>query len=351
MKRRSASTQLSLFGGAAAGDGLAPHAESTRALAETLPAELRLGTSSWSFPGWRGIVWSEARSEAQLAREGLAVYARHPLFRTVGIDRTFYAPVEREVFAGWAAQVPAGFRFLIKAHDACTLARFPTHPRYGARRGETNDRFLDPAYATDRVVAPAVEGLGEKAGPILFQLPPQPLQELGGAAAFAERLHAFLDALPKGPIYAVELRNRGLLTPAYVQALEAAGAVHCCNVHAGMLPLAEQIRRVDPARGPAVVVRWMLHDGLDYQKAVARYAPFSALVDEDEATRETIARLLMTSTQRRVPTWVVINNKAEGSAPLSAEKLARRLAALRQPPTRDISTLPSTVSSEERSSE
>ena len=351
MKRRNAS-QLSLFGGGGAGGGwpgLAPAAEELRPLGATLPAGLHLGTSSWTFPGWRGLVWNEAPTETQLAREGLEVYARHPLFRTVGIDRTFYAPVEREVFADWAAQVPADFRFLIKAHDACTLARFPTHPRYGARRGEANDRFLDPAYATEKVVAPAIGGLGGKAGPILFQLPPQPAAQLG---AFPDRLHAFLAALPKGPLYAVELRNRTLLTPAYLEALAAAGAVHCCNVHTGMLPLAEQIRRVDPLRAPAVVVRWMLQDGLDYQAAVARYSPFSELVDEDAETRETIARLLMTSTQRRVPTWVVINNKAEGSAPRSAEMLARRLAELGlQPPTRDISTLPSTDSSDERSSE
>jgi len=324
--RRKAPPQLSLFGTPEpAVPRIPPAAAALAPLAASLPETLRLGTSSWTFPGWSGIVWPDAPGEARLAREGLPIYARHPLLRTVGIDRTFYAPVEAAVLAGYAAQVPADFRFLVKAHEACTIERWPAHARYGAHRGQSNDRFLDPAYAADRVVGPAVEGLGDKLGPIVFQLPPQAL-----GADFAERLHRFLEGLPRGPLYAVELRNGKLLGPRYVDALSAAGAVHCFNVHAGMVPIADQLRRIDPLRGRAVVVRWMLHDGLTYEKAVARYGPFSALVDEDPATRETIAQLAVAAAQTGIPMWIVVNNKAEGSAPLSIAKLARAIAELRQ---------------------
>ena len=318
--------QLSLFGAPLppAPEPIAPAAAALAPVAAALPPGLRLGTSSWTFPGWAGLVWPEATSEARLARDGLPVYARHPLLRTVGIDRTFYAPVEASVFTGYAAQVPDDFRFLVKAHEACTVARWPAHARYGARSGQPNERFLDPGYATDRVVGPAVEGLGDKLGPIVFQLPPQ-----APGGDFAERLHRFLEALPRGPVYAVELRNGKLLGPRYLDALAAAGAVHCFNVHAGMVPLAEQLRRVDALRGRAVVLRWMLHAGLTYEKAVARYGPFSALVDEDLESRETIAQLAIAAAQTGVPMWIIVNNKAEGSAPLSIAQLARAIAALR----------------------
>ena len=56
-------------------------------LAARLRPNLRLGTSSWSFPGWEGIVYDRRVSNARLAKEGLAAYAAHPLFRTVGVDR------------------------------------------------------------------------------------------------------------------------------------------------------------------------------------------------------------------------------------------------------------------------
>src|SRR5258706_12832907 len=62
-------------------------------LAAKLPLKLRMGTSSWSFPGWHGLVYAQRSTEKELAREGLREYARHPLFRTVGIDRGHYAPI------------------------------------------------------------------------------------------------------------------------------------------------------------------------------------------------------------------------------------------------------------------
>jgi hypothetical protein len=58
--------------------------EACGALAARLPPGVRLGTSSWSFPGWRGLVYGGDHTEAALARDGLWAYARHPLLRAVG---------------------------------------------------------------------------------------------------------------------------------------------------------------------------------------------------------------------------------------------------------------------------
>jgi hypothetical protein len=110
--------QLSLFDDA---DGVDPAAceDAIRAIGRVLPAGIHLGTSSWSFPGWTGLVYAprgkKPASEQVLARHGLAAYAQHPLFRTVSLDRTFYAPLTAEEFARYAAQVPDTFRFVVKA--------------------------------------------------------------------------------------------------------------------------------------------------------------------------------------------------------------------------------------------
>lgn len=297
------------------------------AIAERLPAGLRLGTSSWSFPGWRGIVYGEGATPARLARSGLAAYARHPLLRTVGLDRTYYAALRVEDYATYATQVPPGFRFLVKAPEALTVARYPTHERYGALRGTDNATFLDAAWAEDTLVGPACEGLGDALGVVLFQMPPQPAWALGGRERFAERLARFLGALPVGPVYAVELRTEKLLGEAYDQALASAGAVHCFNVHPTMPDVALQAATVDPSRGPALVVRWMLGGEQRYEAARERYRPFDALVDEDPAARASIAELCADAVGRGRPAYCVINNKAEGSAPLSAFKLAAEIAA------------------------
>jgi uncharacterized protein YecE (DUF72 family) len=294
-------------------------------MAQSLPRHVYLGTSSWTFPGWVGLVYDRATTAQQLARQGLAAYAQHPLLRTVGIDRTYYAPLATADFATYAAAVPDDFRFLVKAHELCTLAHFTSRGRYASRRGERNTLFLDPGYATEQVIGPCVEGLGNKAGPVLFQFPPQDVNTLGGPEHFAERLHTFLSALPQGVLYAVELRNAALLTPAYCHALAAAGTCHCFNVHPSMPSLQEQQQRLSSSHAPALVVRWMLHPTQRYEEAATRYQPFDRLVDEDPGNRKEIAALCVQAVQAGHPTFVIVNNKAEGSAPLTVCKLAERI--------------------------
>ncbi|MFZ9888312.1 MAG: DUF72 domain-containing protein, partial [Myxococcota bacterium] len=112
--------QLGLFGqrdepAAAPGIESAPYDDELATFAARLPTSLRCGTSSWSFPGWAGLVYDRHHDERRLAREGLAAYARHPLLRAVGIDRTHYAPVGVAQYQQWACAVPEDFRFLVKA--------------------------------------------------------------------------------------------------------------------------------------------------------------------------------------------------------------------------------------------
>jgi len=94
--------------------------EETLQLAGRLPSQLHLGTSSWSFPGWNGLVYDGDFRDARLARDGLPAYSAHPLFGCVGIDRTFYAPIGEEEYRKYASQVGADFRFLVKAPMAIT---------------------------------------------------------------------------------------------------------------------------------------------------------------------------------------------------------------------------------------
>jgi uncharacterized protein YecE (DUF72 family) len=329
-KRAPFHTQLDLF--AAPGEAepkpvvaSAPVDASLTRVSQQLSASIYLGTSSWSFPGWRGLVYAADAPKTQLARHGLPAYARHPLLRAVGVDRTYYAPIAAADFADYADAVPDPFRFLVKAHELCTLPFFHASGRYAQRGGERNEQFLEPGYATDQVVAPCVEGLGAKAGPILFQFPPQPLQAIGGPERFAQRLHTFLDRLPHGPLYAVELRNAALFTAAYRAALADAGAVHCFNVHPSMPLIHEQWRLAGSAMGGALVVRWMLHPTQRYAAARDRYEPFNRLVDEDPDSRNTIAAMCLEAAAAGRPAIVIANNKAEGSSPLTVCKLAEHI--------------------------
>ncbi|MGD2045817.1 MAG: DUF72 domain-containing protein [Gemmatimonadota bacterium] len=318
--------QLGLFGDEMLaepppGVGAVTPSKHVRALARRLPPTLRLGTSSWSFPGWDGIVYDRRTSQRMLAREGLPAYAEHPLFRTVGVDRTYYRPLEVADFREYAAVVPDDFRFLVKADRLVTSPLDPETPGVRAR----NPRFLDPSYAVDAVVAPFVEGLGAKAGVLLFQFPPIPANLVRGRQAFQEQLQRFLAALPEGPLYAVELRTPAFLDESYADVLESVGVAHCYNVHPAMAPIERQLALVQPFYQPALVVRWMLHSGLRYEAARDRYAPFDRLVDEDPESRDRIATTVLDVILAERPAFVIANNKAEGSSPLTLIRLAERI--------------------------
>lgn len=320
--------QPGLFGDAS---GVEPATLSPRdaALAAMLPDGLRLGTSSWSFPGWTGTVWrhseGESLTESRLARQGLPAYATHPLLRTVGLDRSYYTPLSESECRSYASQVPEDFRFVMKADRALV---FPDLGLLTGKRAGPNPRLMDAAYAADAVIGPAVAGFGLRLGAIVFQFPPMGrvcIGGLGGPRGFADRLHDFLSSLPIGPEYAVEVRDASLLGCAYRDAIMQSGTSHCYAVHPSAAALEAQVECMDPGEQRVCIVRWMLNPwtGDTYRSAKDRYEPFDRLVDADDRSLEGIASILRrASTLDRL---VVINNKAEGSAPLSAQRLAERM--------------------------
>jgi len=298
--------------GPAAPVDLASRAAGAAATAERLSPRLRLGTSSWSFPGWSGLVYDRAAPPGILARHGLAAYGRHPLLRAVGVDRSYYEAPSQAVFEGYRRQVSADFRFMVKVDRRVTTPEEPF--------------FLDPGWARERVVAPAVQGLGATLGVLLLQFSPLPTERLGGARRFAEHLYRFLRDLASPVPVAVELRTPGLLTPDYGEALRHGGGIHGYVVHPRMLSLARQQELLPPPPGVPLLVRWMLAAGMGYEVAREAWAPFNALRAPDPETRKAVARLLRRALDQGSEAMVIVNNKAEGSSPLSIEALARHLA-------------------------
>ena len=297
--------------------GPAPLSAELAALAARTSARLYLGTSSWYFPGWAGFVYDRAAPETKVSREGLRAYSQHPLLRSVSIDRAFYQPLNTGDYARYAAQVGADFRFTVKAYRGLTDPQM---------EGAHNPLFLDADYAREAILKPFLEGCGSKAGVWVMQFSPDlPRRARCTPQAFAQRLGEFLRALQSPIPVAVELRDSELLTPEYFAALKANGAVHCVNVHPKGLSVIEQVRRIGHRPEP-LVIRWMLQAGFAYEEARARYSPFDKLVDEDPTTRAAVAKLARRALDAGGSVYVIANNKAEGSAPLTLFKLAEAIA-------------------------
>jgi uncharacterized protein YecE (DUF72 family) len=314
-----------------------PVLESTRTRHSAHSTEnIFLGTSSWSFPGW-SMVFAKEYREAQLAKAGLQAYAQHPLLNAVGLDRSFYAPLSVAQYSAYAADVGSNFRFLVKAPDLVTGAQRRDEK---GKPLEWNIYHLDAKLAIDQYVAPALEGLKDKLGCLVFQFSPLPRAWLADKAKWIERLEKFLQHLPTLPTsacYAVEIRDAALLTPRLMKALAATNTTYCLGLHDRLPHLDRQLAAWDllkslrPNTANPLMCRWTLRQGMTYQSARERFSPFTQIHFEDNQTMKTLAQRIRAQQAIGEVSLVIINNKAEGCAPISVQRLDAAIAATENP--------------------
>ena len=139
-----------------------------------MPGRIFIGTSGWHYSHWVGPFYPKKSPSAEF----LSFYTRH--FHTVEINNTFYHLPSQETLKAWREGTPKGFLF------SCKGSRFITHMK----------KLKDPEHSTQRFLE-AIQVLGSKVGPILFQLPPRWNINL-------DRLDSFLKVLPKQHRFAFE---------------------------------------------------------------------------------------------------------------------------------------------------
>ncbi len=291
-----------------------------------------MGVSTWSYPGWDGLVWDGVYDASTLSKKGLAAYSQHPLMRTVSVDRTFWRPLTLEQYAQMAQQVPPDFRFLIKCPNAVTDAQVRSEDGKGQ---SPNPAFLVPELAVQQLVQPALAGLGDKLGVLVFQLSPLPWDWLRRSGALLEQLahmlaavHAALAGHPQ-VIVAVEVRDPELLTPQLAQVLKTHGATYCLGLHGKMPPIEAQLPLLRALWPGPLVCRWNLnpvHGAYGYEDAEKLYAPYDRIHHPAPEVHAVLARTVAGITGAGQNAFITISNHAEGCAPLTALALAQCVA-------------------------
>lgn len=140
-----------------------------------------IGTSGWHYDHWRDRFYPEKLAKAKW----LEFYAGH--FTTVELNNSFYRLPSEAAFAAWRDSSPANFTFAVK------VSRFITHIKRLRNTEEALDNFVTRARI-----------LGEKLGPLLYQLPPNMHRN-------DEVLESFLSTLPQGMQHVFEFRHQSWL--------------------------------------------------------------------------------------------------------------------------------------------
>lgn len=167
-----------------------------------------VGTSGYNYPEWKGTFYPVDLPAARM----LAFYAGR--FSGVEINATFYRMPTAKTLAGWAAATPPGFRFALKAPQRIT---------HFARLRDVDEPV--------RYFCDTARTLGDKLGPLLFQLPPNFSRDLG-------RLADLLALLPAGLACAFEFRHASWFADEVYERLRARNAALCiADTEAGTTPL------------------------------------------------------------------------------------------------------------------
>jgi len=292
-----------------------------KAGADLLAAQdVLVGTSSWRYPGWVGLLYDEARyitrgkfSKSRFEADCLGEYAQ--VFKTVCVDAGYYKFPDERYLEKLVARVPADFKFGFKVTDEITIKNFPNQPRHGSRAGTPNQNFLNASLFASAFLKPC-EPFRQNIGILMFEFSQFHRRDFAHGRDFVAALDAFLAQLPPGWQYGVEIRNRNFLVPQYFEMLARHGVTHVFNSWTRMPPVGEQLAMPGSHTAPFLAARFLLTPGRSYEKAVQTFSPYTETKEIDPAARAA-ARLLIEKAQnlgRRIPSYIFINNRLEGNA-------------------------------------
>lgn len=254
-----------------------------------MASAIRVGCSGWDYPHWR------ARFHPQVVPRRLWLEHYAAAFDTVELNNSFYRLPPPETFAAWARRVPDGFEFAVKA------SRYLTHMK----------RLREPAEPVFRLLDHA-QHLGDRLGPILYQLPGRWMPDI-------ERLAAFLATLPRftpggggprvGPLtHVVEFRHPTDVTGDVLDLLRADGVGLCLHDMPGG-PTGEAARAVT---SDVIYVRF--HGGTG--KYSGRYP---------DRVLDAWAAFLRPHADAGRRIYAYFNNDIDAHAPIDAARLRARL--------------------------
>lgn len=297
-------------------------ADSNSRIRDTM-ARLRIGTCSWRFPSWAGLVYSAPKGINYL-RE----YAEK--YDTVEIDRWFWSlfeaseprlPASSDV-EQYRTSVGSNFRFTVKAPNSITLTHF--YRKSKADPLVTNPHFLSPDLFA-RFMS-LLEPFGRLLGPVILQFGYLNREHLSGQDEFLERLEQFVRQTPQGPQYALEIRNPRWLNRQHFEFLAEQSIIPVLLQGYWMPPIADvadEWHEWLPQDG-AVVIR--LHgpdrEGVEEETG----GKWDRLVRPRDEELAAIVGLLETLLSAGVSVYVNVNNHYEGSAPLTIGRIQALLA-------------------------
>jgi uncharacterized protein YecE (DUF72 family) len=285
-------------------------------------ARLRIGTCSWKFPSWHGLVYP-----APKGINYLEAYAEQ--YDTVEIDQWFWSlfgedsiglpkPVDVDEYR---RSVPEDFVFTVKAPNSVTLTHF--YKKAKADPLVENPYFLSTSLF--QTFLSLLDPLRDRLGPVMFQFEYLNRQKMPSQTRFQEVFESFSRQLPAGYQYGVEARNAKYLNRSYFEFLSRNG-LSPVLLQGYWMPSITDVYddwRSLIAQQEVVVIRLHGPDRKGIEKQTGkRWNQIVAPRDEELAA---ISEMMEDLLERGVNVYLNVNNHYEGSAPLTIARIRRLL--------------------------
>ncbi|NTW88124.1 MAG: DUF72 domain-containing protein [Desulfobulbaceae bacterium] len=277
---------------------------------------LKIGTCSWKYESWHGLVYSQDKGINYLKE-----YSKH--FQTVEVDQWFWSLFKEnavvlpkpEVVREYAASVPPEFIFSIKVPNSITLTHqynkqknTPLVPNPHFLSTELMERFLQ-----------ALEPLGDHIGPLMFQFEYLNKNKMASLRHFTDMFEVFRRGLPEGFKYCIEIRNPNYLKKEYFDFLAEYHLGHVFLQGYYMPSIFEIYEKFKNRLSDPVVIR--LH-GMDREGIEERTKNiWDTIVDPRDDELLQLKNIVNDLRERQHQVFVNVNNHFEGSAPRTIEKI------------------------------
>lgn len=277
---------------------------------------LRIGTCSWKYPSWKGLVYSSTKP-ANFLEE----YAKK--YDSVEIDQWFWSLFAEEKITLPAPEtateyfnsVSEDFKFTIKAPNSVTLTHFYT--RLTGGKLVQNPHFL--SVSLFRQFLDLLGPLRNRLGLVMLQFEYLNKKKMSGLSEFLAKLDAFLTDLDTDVPLALEPRNPQFFSNAYFDFLKRKGLSHVFMQGYFMPEISSLYRRYGNLVGSPAVIRLHGYEREEIEKKTNRI--YNTIVEPKDDELPGIIEMIQDMRSRGIEVYLNVNNHYEGSAPLTIEKI------------------------------
>ena len=283
-------------------------------------AELRIGTCSWKYDSWRGLVYSDGAKINYLKE-----YSEK--YDSVEIDQWFWSLFgekkvslpDPKVIEAYKLSVPGNFKFSVKLPNSISLTHF--YKKNNSEPLKENPYFL--SVELYQQVMQLLDAFGDLLGPCMLQFEYLNKQKMASQNDFLLKLGEFLNRINDKQNFALEIRNPNYLNDKYFNFIAENEISHVFLQGYYMPPVFETYEKYRDLIDGQAVIRLHGPDRQGIEKKTG--GDWSRIVEAKDKELDKIVEIIRDMLSREIDVYLNVNNHYEGSAPLTIEKIKKLL--------------------------